>query len=48
MSHEIEMRLGRVRGLLGSNSSLTVAKIKVYDFKHITGLKKFLAPQIAL
>jgi hypothetical protein len=30
------------------NSSLTVAKIKFCDFRYIIGLKKFLAPQIAL
>jgi hypothetical protein len=29
-------------------SSLTAAKNKFYDFKHIKGLKKFLAPHIAL
>jgi hypothetical protein len=30
------------------DSSLTVAKMKFCDFRHITGLKKLLAPQFAL
>jgi septal ring factor EnvC (AmiA/AmiB activator) len=42
---DLESKLQKARVL---DSFLTVAKMKFCDFKHITGLKKFLAPQFAL